>query len=137
MSLLQQARQPAGELLRFGLVGLSGLVVDLAVLHLYLALAGDRPYSGQAIAWCVAVTTNWALNRRFTFTGRGHGPMLRQWARFVTVNLGGAALNNGCYALLVAGVPLCHAVPDIAVAAGTLAGMLLNFSGSRRLVFRG
>jgi putative flippase GtrA len=45
-------------------------------------------------------------------------------------------LNRGTYAVLVTFVPLCAAEPVWAVAAGAVAGMFLNFSLSRAMVFR-
>ena len=51
-------------------------------------------------------------------------------------NLLGLVLNRGTYAALVATVPLCAAQPVFAVAAGSLAGMMVNFTLSRQVVFR-
>ena len=76
------------------------------------------------------------LNRTWTFSGRGSGPAHHQWARFLAVNLGGFVLNRGTYAALVTFVPLCAAEPVFAVAAGAVAGMFLNFSLARSVVFR-
>jgi len=129
-------RQALAEFLRFALVGAAGFVVDIAVLQSWLAVTGDRPYSGQAIAWCVAVTANWWLNRVFTFRDRSPAPLLRQWAHYVAVNSGGAAANYAVYAALVWTVPLCRSFPVLAVAAGTVAGLAFNFLGSRAFVFR-
>ena len=124
------------EFLRFCLVGGVGFVVDIAVLESYLGLFGDRFFSGQALAWCVAVTSNWWMNRLFTFRHSAATPMLQQWVRFVAVNSGGAAVNYAVYAALVATVPLCRSFPSLAVAAGTAAGLMLNFTASRAFVFR-
>ena len=51
-------------------------------------------------------------------------------------NLLGLVLNRGTYAVLVTVVPLCARQPVFAVAAGSLAGMMVNFILSRRVVFR-
>jgi putative flippase GtrA len=48
----------------------------------------------------------------------------------------GLVLNRGTYAGLIATVPLCVAAPVLAVAAGSVAGMLVNFTLSRQMVFR-
>jgi hypothetical protein len=60
----------------------------------------------------------------------------QQWARFLGVNLGGFVLNRGAYAILITFVPLCAQEPVYAVGAGAIAGMFLNFSLSRAMVFR-
>jgi putative flippase GtrA len=125
----------AQEFLRFGTVGGIGFVVDTGVLYGMLAL-GAGLYLGRAISYVAAATATWALNRAWTFRGRGGGPVHRQWALFVVVNLGGFVLNYGTYALLVGFVPLVAAYPVLGVAAGSIAGMFSNFFLSRRLVFR-
>lgn len=122
------------EFLRFGVVGTVGFVVDTAVLYVGLAL-GLGLYGGRAVSYLVAATTNWALNRLWTFRGRGDGPAHRQWALFLVVNLIGFAMNYGTYAALIAFVPLVAAHPVLGVAAGAIAGMFGNFLLSRRLVF--
>ena len=55
---------------------------------------------------------------------------------FMLANLGGFVLNRGTYALLVTFVAEAANQPVIAVAAGAIAGLLVNFTLSRRLVFR-
>lgn len=123
------------QFLKFGVVGTIGFVVDTAVLYAGLAL-GLGLYGGRAVSYLAAATTTWALNRAWTFRGAGGGPVLRQWAIFVAVNLIGFACNYGTYAALVWSVPLVAAHPVLGVAAGSLAGMVGNFVLSRRFVFR-
>ncbi|NMJ44025.1 GtrA family protein [Roseomonas sp. JC162] len=124
------------QFLRFGVVGVIGFVVDTAVLYAGLAL-GAGLYLGRAVSYVAAATATWALNRAWTFRGRGTGgPIHRQWLLFVVVNLGGFVLNYGTYALLVTFVPTVAAHPVLGVAAGALAGMFANFALSRQIVFR-
>jgi putative flippase GtrA len=123
------------EFLRFGVVGTIGFAVDTAVLYAGLAL-GLGLYGGRAVSYLVAATTTWALNRLWTFRGRGEGPAHQQWALFLLVNLIGFAMNYGTYAALIAFVPMVAAHPVLGVAAGAIAGMFGNFVLSRQLVFR-
>jgi len=123
------------EFLRFGVVGTIGFVVDTTVLYAGLAL-GLGLYGGRAVSYLVAATTTWALNRVWTFRGRGNGPVHQQWALFLLVNLLGFAMNYGTYAALIAFVPMVAAHPVLGVAAGAIAGMFGNFVLSRQLVFR-
>ena len=62
--------------------------------------------------------------------------MTRDWGLFLAVNLVGFACNYGTYAALISGVPMMRDLPVLAVAAGSLAGMVGNFLLSRRYVFR-
>ena len=66
------ARRPSSwvQLLKFGLVGGSGYLVNLAVFA-FLAGTLDLHYAIAAVgAFCVAVTNNFLLNRHW-FTERG------------------------------------------------------------------
>ena len=121
------------QFLRFGVVGTCGFVVDTATVY---ALRGTFGlYGAGMVSYLLAATSNWALNRVWTFRGQGSGPAHRQWARFMLANLAGFVLNRGTYAALVTWVPLCASQPVFAVAAGSVAGMFVNFGLSRRVVF--
>ncbi len=122
------------EFFRFGLVGLSGAVVDTAVIY------GTRAWLGLigagAVSYLVAATWTWQCNRVFTFANRRVGALHRQWLVFMGVNLVGLVFNRGAYFALVTWSVTCQAYPVLAVAAGAVAGMFWNFALSRRLVFR-
>ena len=124
----------ATQFLRCGVVGTVGVVIDTATVY---ATRGALGLYGAGIAgYVTAATGNWLLNRIWTFRGQGSGPAHRQWAMFMLANLGGFVLNRGTYALLVTFVAEAANQPVIAVAAGAIAGLLVNFTLSRRLVFR-
>jgi putative flippase GtrA len=128
-------RRLAAEFLRFGAVGTFGFLVDTAVLYAGLAL-GLGPWLGRALSYLVAASTTYALNRAWTFRGRGDRERpARQWALFLLVNLVGFATNYGTYAVLIAFVPTVSAHPVLGVAAGAVAGLAANFTLSRRVVF--
>jgi hypothetical protein len=52
------------------------------------------------------------------------------------MNLSGLVFNRGTYAMLVTVVPFCAAQPVFAVAGGAVAGVMVNFTLSRQVVFR-
>ncbi len=122
------------QFLMFGSVGVAGFVVDTATVYALRHALGL--YGAGMAAYLVAASVTWILNRLWTFRGQGTGPVHRQWARFLVVNMSGFVLNRGTYALLVTFVPLCAEQPVYAVAAGAVAGMFVNFGLSRRVVFR-
>ena len=128
-------RPLVGQMLRFGVVGTCGFLVDTATVYATRAALGL--YGAGLVAFVVASTVTWALNRAWTFRGLGAGGRAhRQWARFLGATSLGFVLNRGTYALLVATSPLCVAYPVLATAGGAIAGMGVNFVLSRRLVFR-
>jgi putative flippase GtrA len=122
------------QFMMFGTVGLGGLAVDTVTVYALRARLGL--YGAGLVAYAAAATGNWVLNRLWTFRGQGAGPAHRQWVRFLLANSMGFVLNRGTYALLVTFLPLAAAQPVIATSAGAMAGMLVNFSLSRRMVFR-
>lgn len=125
-----------GQALRFGVVGTIGFVVDTATVYGLHFLVGLDLYSAGAAAYVVAATATWGLNRAWTFRDASRARPGRQWALFLAVQLIGFALNRGTYAALIAFLPLAAAHPVIAVAAGSIAGMGVNFLTARTLVFR-
>ena len=119
---------------RFGTVGVAGAVVDIATV--YAAMATFGLYLSGLLAYFAAVTTTWALNRAWTFAGRGSGGLLRQWLLFVAANGVGFVLNRGTFFVLVTLLPVCAQYPVLAILAGVGAGMFANFNLSRSVVFR-
>ncbi len=124
----------AQQFLRFGSVGFVGFLFDNAVVY---GLRGQIGlYAAGAVAYLVSATVTWTLNRLWTFRGRGSGPLHRQWFAFLAANALGFVLNRGMFAILVTVSTTCAEYPVLAVFAGTLAGMFVNFQMSRTLVFR-
>ncbi|WP_439579083.1 GtrA family protein [Elioraea sp.] len=131
------ARLPlAAQMLRFGLAGTAGFVVDTATVYLAHFRLGLDLYSAGALAYLTAATMTWLLNRHFTFPEARAQRAGSQWLRFIVTQLAGFALNRGTYAVLIATLAAARAEPVIAVAAGSLAGMTVNFLAARFLVFR-
>ena len=122
------------EFRRFATVGFAGLAVETIVVYGLRGVTGL--YGAKLVAFLAAVTTTWALNRAWTFAGRGSGSLLRQWALFLSANSLGALLNIGTFFLLVWLVPFFAAYPIVPILAGVVAGMFVNFALSRRVVFR-
>ena len=122
------------EFLRFGTVGASGFLVETAVVYGTRGAVGL--YWGGLLAYVVAASSNWLINRLWTFRGRGAGPMHRQWALFLAANAVGFAVNRGVYFGLITFSAVAFDYPVLAIIGGTVAGMFLNFHLSRKVVFR-
>ena len=127
------ARRPANwmQLLKFGLVGGSGYLINLAVFAL-LAGSFDVHHVTAAIgAFAVAVTNNFLWNRHWTF-GPGNGPAHFQAARFFTVSLASLGLNIAVLELLL----YTEAVGELpAQAIAVAAAMPFNFLGNKLWTF--
>ncbi len=124
------------EFLRFSVVGVIGLLVDIAALTFALHVLNLGLYSGRVFSYLVAASGNWALNRRFTFAAADTSPPVLQWLKFLGANAIGGLVNYGVYAGLVTFVPLVHDWPVIGVCAGSIAGLSFNFTASKLWVFK-
>jgi putative flippase GtrA len=127
------ARRPASwlQLLKFGIVGGSGYLINLAV---FAILAGnlDLHHTAAAVgAFCVAVTSNFLWNRYWTF-GPGDGSAGFQAARFFAVSVASLILNLAVLEALVAGGAMGELTAQaIAVAVA----MPFNFLGNKLWTF--
>lgn len=124
----------AGQIGHFLLVGTAVFGVNAALVE--LLVIGVGPLWAQALAFPLAATLAWWLNRRYTFGASGSSPQ-REWLHYLLANALGWLLNNGVYLLCVDRFALAALHPSLAVAAGSIAGMVANFLLSRQLVFRG
>jgi dolichol-phosphate mannosyltransferase len=127
------ARQPANwvQLLKFGLVGGSGYLINLAVFAVLAGNVGAQHAVAAIGAFAVAVTNNFLWNRYWTF-GPGSGPASFQAARFFAVSLASLALNLIMLEALVASGSVSElAAQAIAVAVA----MPFNFLGNRLWTF--
>lgn len=122
------------EFLAFAIVGAAGFVVDVAVLYLAAPVLGW--YGARVLSFLAAATATWALNRRYTFSGRrSDASVLREYLGYLVTMLGGAVVNYGAYVLVLhwASGPWA---PAAGVALGSCAGLVVNFLSARYLVFR-
>ena len=121
-------------ILLFALAGGVGYVVDAGVL--LLAASSLGPYAGRLLSFCAAVFATWLINRSLTFRKRHSGlPWYREFLRYFTVCLGGGSVNLAVYALLTFVFMLSGWGLLLALGAGSLAGMGVNFVLSKRFVF--
>jgi dolichol-phosphate mannosyltransferase len=134
MRLVHGLRRPANwlQLVRFGVVGAVGFVVNLAVYALFVhPLAVDYHVAAVA-AWLVAVLNNFVLNRHWTFDARG-GQAHAQAMRFIVVSLVAFGVSLLLLTLLVETAGLAK-VPAQALAVA--ASMPFNFIGNKLWSFR-
>jgi putative flippase GtrA len=132
--LLHGMRRPANwvQLVRFGVVGGIGFVVNLGVYILCVHSLGIEYLVAAVLSWLVAVANNFVWNRHWTFDASG-GAVRFQAVRFVAVSLLAEVFNLAMLRLLVeaAGV---GKVPAQVVAVAT--AMPLNFLGNKLWSFR-
>ena len=92
-------RAPLTLLLRFGLVGLSGVGVNLGALALLSAL-GLLSTVASALAIELSILSNFLLNDRWTFAEQRSGTAWSRALRFQLVSLIGALMQWGTFVLM-------------------------------------
>jgi dolichol-phosphate mannosyltransferase len=120
------------QLVRFTCVGASGYVINLAVFAASVHLLAIDYRLAAGLAFMVAVTNNFLLNRHWTFDARdGHAGF--QAARFFTVSLAAFAFNLLFLLVLVDGF---HAAKVPAQAAAIVIATPVSFLGNKLWSFR-
>jgi putative flippase GtrA len=127
------ARQPANwmQLLKFGVVGGSGYLINLAVFAILSGNVGIHHTAAAIGAFCVAVTSNFLWNRYWTFGPEG-GSAGFQAIRFFAVSIASLAINLVVLEALVAG----DTVGELGAQAIAVAvAMPFNFLGNKLWTF--
>lgn len=144
--MLAWLRSHAAELGRFGVVGLAGVVINLAVFN-WLRLGPlsedstflgeqDRVVTAKVIATVVSVVFAWAAHRWWTFRGqRTHHPA-RELVIFALVNLVAIVAEAGVLALSHYALKYTSLEADnIASVLGIGVGTALRYVGYKAFVF--
>jgi putative flippase GtrA len=118
------------QLLQFGLVGVSGYVVNLAVFAILVGPLNVHHIGAAILAFGVAVLNNFWWNRHWTFDAK-HGHAGFQAARFFTVSVFALVINLVALDLLVRGGMGDLPAQAIAVAIA----MPFNFIGNKLWTF--
>lgn len=134
----------AGRLARFAAVGGSGVVVNLAVLHVLAQGLGVPEVAASALAIEASVLSNFLLHDAFTFRDRrgGHGRLARL-GRYHAVSLVGVAIQLGTFAVLALlarhalGLPSLGLLRLPAQAVGIALAFAWSWAGSARWAWAG
>jgi putative flippase GtrA len=119
----------------FGVSGILGFVVDAAVLYALKGFFGL--YAARLVSFFFAVNVTWLFNRFVTFrTRKSNQPATMELLIYFCLMLIGGVVNYSVYAVLVYKNALVSMYPVFGVAAGSLAGMSVNFLLSRFVLFK-
>lgn len=87
------------KFLKFCIVGGSGVLVDFGITYLGKEILKLNKYIANSLGFIVAASTNYILNRIWTFQSNNPA-MLRQYLIFFGFSLIGLGLNNATIYLL-------------------------------------
>ena len=130
------------EVAKFGLVGLTALVVDIGLFN-YLRFAGgqgpmfDRPISAKIVSVSVATLVAYFVNRYWTFRHRGRTHMGRELVMFFLLNGVAMTIAIGCLYISHYVLGLTSALADnlSANVIGLGLGTMFRFWSYRKWVF--
>ena len=122
------------QFIRFCAIGCVGFVTDSVLLLLLVEQFGFAPLPARLGSFLAASIVTYILNGRFTF--RRRTASVRQWFVYVLVTGLGALVNVGLYHAWVAltGTTAVNLITGVAL--GSIVALSLNYSVSRKLVFR-
>jgi len=90
--LLYEYRKPwLSKYIKFSAVGLVGAVINTAILWTAKEIFGIYYLEAAVLAFCVAATSNYYMNRKWTY--RSKGSMPKQYSQFLAVSVCGLVLN--------------------------------------------
>jgi dolichol-phosphate mannosyltransferase len=119
------------QLVKFGLVGGCGYLLNLVVFDLLVNGAAIHHAPAAVCAFCVAVTNNYFWNRYWTF-GPGEAAARWQAARFLLVSVASLIINLAVLEVLSSGAELS---PLPAQAIAVAVAMPFNFAGNKLWTF--
>jgi len=127
------ARRPASwlQLLKFGIVGGSGYLINLAVFAVLAGPLGLHHLLAAIGAFCIALANNFFWNRHWTFDA-GHGHPGFQAARFFAVSVAALLINLVVLEVLVSSGSMGD-LPAQAIAVAV--AMPFNFLGNKLWTF--
>jgi len=90
----------ACKFLKFASVGLFGVFIDFSLTYFLKEKCKVQKYVANSIGFTLAASTNYFLNRIWTFQSK-NSDILNEYGRFLFVSILGLAINNLILRLLV------------------------------------
>lgn len=81
------------KFLKFGVVGFTGVIVDFGLTYLFRNILKFNQYLANAIGFTVAATTNYMLNRVWTFESN-NPEVLVEYSEFLIISIIGLGINS-------------------------------------------
>lgn len=121
---------------RFLGVGAAGFVVDALSFWVFVSIFHFNPWTGRAIAFLLAATTTWFLNRAFVFRSSQAMRYRSQALTYFAATAFSGALNLVAFSVLVAAFGTTSPNLQIAFLAGIGVGLFANYALYSTVVFR-
>jgi putative flippase GtrA len=123
------------NLVRFGIVGSLGFVIDASILAALVHGLAWSPLVARVVSIAVAVLFMWRLHRHWTFSSGTQRPPFAQSMMYAAFQALTVCINYFVFSVLVLEGGIWRAYPVLAAAAGVIAGMGLSYLLSRHITF--
>ena len=81
------------KFIKFGVVGFTGIFIDFGITYLCKEILKIQKYISNSIGFTVAATSNYILNRVWTF--KSNDPNIAaEYSEFLVISLVGLGINN-------------------------------------------
>lgn len=121
----------------FCAVGCIGLAADIATLVVTRDVLGV--YAGRVVSFLVAATVTWLLNRSVTFSREAlhqRRSVMQEYVHYLSIMATGGVVNYVTYTLLAWNLDQHTWALSLYVAAGSVAGLGVNYLGASRWLYR-
>ncbi len=89
------------RIIKFGLVGFTGLFIDFSITYLLKEKALINKYIANATGFTCAVISNFFLNKYWTFNSASNKFITNQFFLFTIISLTGLCINSSILMLLI------------------------------------
>jgi putative flippase GtrA len=119
------------RIIKFGIIGLSGTVIDFSVLTLLVELAGFNILIANAISFIFGATNNFVWNKFWTFRNKDR-KFRKQFFKYLTVAFIGLIINTALMHLFIT-LGLHYLIAKVVIAAIVV---IWNYNGNKFWTFR-
>lgn len=136
LRLYEYKYEALAEFVKFGIVGAIGTVVNLICVFIFHGLLSIPYMLTLVLAFILAMTSNFFLNKKYTFLGEHRNNILKQYITFS----GTCILGFVVYWIVAVGlhriVPFFQTFYLLPPLIGIICGLIINFLGSKFFVFK-
>lgn len=125
------ARLLKSSFLKYGVIGVFGLVVDMGIFYLLHKMLGVNYVVSNIISSSLAVVHNFILNSFITFKVKDR--LLRRFASFYLIALVGMAVSSGMLAVMIDGLSMDSMVAKMI---SILIVAVIQYFLNKKLTFR-
>jgi putative flippase GtrA len=120
----------------FLIAGFVGLGVDAGSFLVFFHSMSLGHYAARVLAFVIAVTVTWLLNRTFTFQAPRPDHLHREYLAYVTTQSFGVLVNFSVFTFCIISSDMLRQYPVFALLIGSGIAMLINFVLMKMVVFR-